>query len=1455
MREGLRVLLDSGSTDSFIALEWITKLGLRQLGTRRVKIKGIGDEIIRQVAVEVEANVCKNLETADTTVMKLLGVKRFVKEVACCDLTKEQRQRLESEDISLADPEADSKGKLPIDILIGQDYYHALQEREELMFPGGLILTRSKDKKYILGGTTVVECEEECTLVSDSLDLTAPLYHAFIDPYGFGILSPEVEQVTMDRFNSLDALGICNIEKEKSPIDEEFDKTTVLKNGRYYVHLPFKQSHYLKLVTNFGMSFHRLVSWANKHAKKTDKTEYNKFVQIMEEQLRLGILEEVEPLGTIEEVRRELEANSHVYDKLAVTPGSKVVHYIPWHGTYKKSTGKLRIVNDAASKPGKGAYSLNDSLETGPDKMNLLFLILLGYRRYRYACKADIEKAFLMVGVAVEFRDALRVLWIKDGVVWILRFARLPFGLTCSPYLLAAVLEKHLRESGVDEKLVEEILAAFYMDDNIWSVKTLEELMKRYDVIMTEFLKAGMKLRDWSSNSEEARAYFRSRGDETPEIETVLGLKWNVKTDLISVNADRISNLIGKQPKTKRQFWSFVAQVYDPLGMLAPYTTLAKLLTREVSAVCKGWDSKLPQELSKKVTRWMDDFGMVTTMTFPRHVGVHNPKTEQLVCFCDASTLALGAAVYLVSTTMEDEVVVNLVTAKSRIAPIPAQTIPKLELTAAVLGVNLMSHVRKAYPEIKQEDIYYFSDSRNVIFQIHNGSRSGPPYVANRLDTIFKQTDAYQWLHVATEENSADLPSRGCFLDELKDSDIWKEGPPFLKKGIHCGKSTVEGYKLAETGLVEVPEGCVTEMENFKATVEEGEARCTVSEGAKVVCSIVDVEKCSTYDKLIGTSVQVLTFIKRLAKRAKVPLEGISKNIDLEADLRRQVEVAWIQVVQRKHYADLFRLTANPEVRVSQAMKGFYKDHGVFLDKELNVLRVTTRLQESIHLYDTVYPILLPPKDRFTTLYVRKVHEDNGHAGIPQTLSYIRTEIWVPQGRSVVKYALRRCNTCRRVSGPFYAAPKHPPLPGFRVKRSRCFKNVGVDFVGPIDITDEKYEQWRILTEKQKKKTRVTRSSYQKKKKAPPRPKAYMLIITCAVSRMVHFEATMGMTVNDFKMAFQRFMNERGVPEIVNSDNAKTFIRNHKEFEAIYKSSRVRKFFDQRRIHWHFYTERAPWMGGWIERLNSIFKSVCRKVYGKAILSFDEFRTMVSDAMGVVNDRPLTYVYSDLNSAGTEITPSMLCHGHKLREPPQLSFRKPKTEEEMTLGERYVHLEKVKDSFWKAFSEEYLTMLMERHVKQGRTPIKLRTPKVNDVVIVRNENTPRRTWRLGRILRVKRSTRDGVVREVQVLTTNNSGKRSLINRSPTFLVPLEVGTEYLQAKDQEPVEEPDFEVDTNEEFVGEHYDKKEGNLVKKTGFLENTSEPSERKHPLEKGTFVLRRSCRKGGRTEQRLLA
>ena len=64
---------------------------------------------------------------------------------------------------------------------------------------------------------------------------------------------------------------------------------------------------------------------------------------------------------------------------------------------------------------------------------------------------ADIEKAFLNIAISPEHRDYLRFFWVDDirsesPNIVTLRFARLVFGLTCSPAILNAVLHQHLTQ-------------------------------------------------------------------------------------------------------------------------------------------------------------------------------------------------------------------------------------------------------------------------------------------------------------------------------------------------------------------------------------------------------------------------------------------------------------------------------------------------------------------------------------------------------------------------------------------------------------------------------------------------------------------------------------------------------------------------------------------------------------------------------------------------------------------------------------------------------------------------------------------------------------------------------------------------------------------------------------------------------------------------------------------------
>ena len=175
--------------------------------------------------------------------------------------------------------------------------------------------------------------------------------------------------------------------------------------------------------------------------------EYNATIQ---DQIDKGIVEVVPDAGVVPEGR---------------------VHYLPHHAVirHNKSTTKLRVVYNASAR--SGGPSLNDCLYTGPKFNQRIFDILIRFRAYRVALIADIEKAFLMISIKPSDRDALRFLWYNDLQnreleVTVLRFTRVVFGVSSSPFLLNATVRYHLEKfSSVYPDLVSCMLQSLYVDD------------------------------------------------------------------------------------------------------------------------------------------------------------------------------------------------------------------------------------------------------------------------------------------------------------------------------------------------------------------------------------------------------------------------------------------------------------------------------------------------------------------------------------------------------------------------------------------------------------------------------------------------------------------------------------------------------------------------------------------------------------------------------------------------------------------------------------------------------------------------------------------------------------------------------------------------------------------------------------------------------------------------------
>ena len=103
--------------------------------------------------------------------------------------------------------------------------------------------------------------------------------------------------------------------------------------------------------------------------------------------------------------------------------------------------------------------------------------------------------------------------------------------------------------------------------------------------------------------------------------------------------------------------------------------------------------------------------------------------------------------------------------------------------------------------------------------------------------------------------------------------------------------------------------------------------------------------------------------------------------------------------------------------------------------------------------------------------------------------------------------------------------------------------------------------------------------------------KCYVCLFTCAPSRAVHLELLRSLTVESFLPAFRPFVSRRGLPAALISDNAKTFKGSSKEVQKIARSKEVMHYQSNNRVSWKFIVEKAPWWGGFWERLIQSVKS------------------------------------------------------------------------------------------------------------------------------------------------------------------------------------------------------------------------------------------------------------------------
>ncbi len=1269
----LRCLCDGGSTRTFVKRNVALSLGLKIVGREELLIHAFGNKKLDKKFYDVVEIVLHNLTNPDQKI-KLNAV--AIDSITLGEIevpSQWVRNKAHEFGIDLADMGYSND----IHVLIGADYIWEILGERTVRLSKRLVATQS------IFGFVIQGKERESK-------------HKEVHVNHLTVVSEDKDWESVKDLWKLEAIGI-NSEKETPKGDTEildlFEQNTIYKNNRYETRLLWKEDHG-ELKNNFEIAKRRLFGLNSKF--KQNEEFYYRYRDIINEQLEDKIIEEV-------------KSNSEINDRIG--------YFMPHHAVVRecKETTRVRICYDASSKA-KGESSLNDFLESGPNLNPDLLKIILKFRYYPIAFCADIQRAFLEVGINAEDRKFLQFLWgeergtdlsLNDHKVRILNFKRVPFGVKCSPFLLAATLRLHATKYKTSFPDACSVIDELYVDDLIsGEVSVGKAAQVSYDC--TNILKdASMTLRKWATNSQPLREKWEENGLEirksTKETNiplTVLGLVWDNEQDNLSVTPIDLEKL-NAPVITKRMVLKACGMLFDPLGLFSPYSIRIKVLLQTLWEKGIQWDDPIPPDNELQFKEWLDEVSSIPELSIPRRYFSNLDYEDiELHIFSDASIKAYGAVAYFRVKYPHGKIFTTFVISKVRLAPLKEISLPRLELMGTLVSARLSQYLQTTFPWLDDRKIYMWTDSQICLHWIKGHAADWKQFVRNRVSEIQAKTNPQSWKFCSGKSNPADKLTRGVRARSLVYDEVWWTGPPWLSE---------ENLFFENVNLPELnPEEAI--FENRKCCV-------SLITHANTSDPLFNLDNYSKLSKVLRITAWMMRFVNN-SKPNSIKLKG-----PLSAQELQNAELLWVKQVQMSEFAaEIALLSQGKPIEHSSRLYNLNPK----ID-ENGLIRLGGRLEQARLTEYQKFPFIVPGKHRFTKLLIDREHRNLLHSGVSDTLVQIRDHYWITKGRQIVKSVLHNCPTCKKfraTKGTQITAP----LPLDRIQESSAFEITGVDFAGPLFVSDKS-------------------------------EKVYIALFTCSVTRAVHLELVSNLTAENYLLAFRRFISRRGLCQVIYSDNAKTFKKAQVELEKLWKMTTdpiVLNFYGTKGIKFKYIVERAAWWGGFWERMVKITKISLRKVLGKALLCMEELQTVLVEIEAIINSRPLTYIF-DNPMEPSPLTPSHFLVGKRLTSLPHHAG--PSTVVSATRNDtlkRYIYRNTLLDTFWKRWRHEYLLLLRNANCI---TPINVKHDfQKDDVVLVKEDKLPRHLWKLARVVEVHPG-RDGKVRSCTLKTSSTIIKR------------------------------------------------------------------------------------------------
>ncbi len=1271
-----RVFIDPGSQTDFVTEECVARLGLQRKACN-VGVGGIGGVSAGRSRGKVNMSLASrhNNSSVDVQLLIMPKLTDFLPSVKC-----QSKNWMHLRDLQLADPEWFNPA--PVDIIVGIKHYATIK----------------LDRK-IEGSSTKKPTAWE-TIFGWAIAGTCPVLTKEVNTYHITI---DLVDTFLRRFWEVEEPPKAKIlSREEKQCETHFQQTHRRdEDGRFIVKIPFNEKKG-QLGSSKAMAVARFKQVERRLQRQPQFKE--QYVEFMREYISLGHMERVLPNEQVAEMSL----------------------YLCHHGVFNESstTTKMRVVFDGSASTSTG-LSLNDCMLVGATLQDDLFDILLRFRTHNIVIKGDITKMFRQFRLDRRDAEYHRKVWREnpEDPLEDYRLLTVTYGTACAPNLSTRCLQQLASDVEMTLPMASKVLKQdAYVDDIMSGGQSVAEVKELYKQLTDAVGTAGMELRKWTSNHpdilkaipEELRETKPLGFEDDDQLVKALGVQWSPLVDEFTFKSVDFK-FEGKV--TKRNLYSDLSRVFDPLGFVSCVTIRGKLLLQQLWSLSVGWDEEVPESIQ---TLWEDykaDLKSLVNVSLPRQI-IISPCSIEIHCFCDSSEKSLGYVIYIKTIFPDGTIVVSFVCSKTKVAPLRQVSIPRLELAAAAGGAELTIHVKEALFGSSNSHVVLFmwSDSTITLRWIAGEPRRWKTYVANRVAKIQELTPIDVWRHVPGLENPADLASRGVSAADIINEKFWWQGPAWLSA------PSLPTFPTPDVAADTDCEEKVLELIKVHAALVQDTwpSRFSSLRTLKRVAAFVNrfIQRCRTPIEA-GSSVEVSLAGPSLEMPATYPTPA-----DVDQGLRTLIKHEQLQYF----YQEIENLKKKKEVPVKSKLKFLCP----FMDRD-GLLRVSGRLGKSKLQEKRRNLIILPGNSHITELLVRDSHQRHHHAGFQFTWAQLGTEYWILNGRNRVRHLLRACVICKRHRAKA-AEQLMGQLPTCRVTPQRAFLHSGVDYAGPFPVKAQAGRGWKTI-------------------------KSWMALFVCMASKAVHLEMVDSLSTEAFLAAFRRFVSRRGMCAHMYSDCGTNFVGADKELQRYFAEEKTRadisKVVESDGVTWHFLPPGAPHHGGLWEAGVKSTKYHLRRVIGDRTLSKEQFSTLLCEIEAVLNSRPLYQRSSDPTDLEA-LTPGHLLTGEALTAVPTpclLDVRENRLNQYQLVQNRVQH-------FWRRWSREYLNTLQQRNKWMWQRE----NVSVGDLVLL-VEETPPATWKMGRIEKLHTGD-DGLVRTVTVKTATNSLKRPIVKLVP-----------------------------------------------------------------------------------------